>query len=141
MQRFSLFDGQVQKVTMKKIILLAIVVFSVTACKKNARSENSSIVGKWKLSESLADPGDGSGTWQAADPLHPRYLEFKKDGTLSISPNNIYNADHYQLTSDSTMIFLRGAENFPFRYHFSETILILYPPCDEPCGEKYIAVQ
>jgi hypothetical protein len=126
---------------MKKVFLFAALMCSVTACKKNIQVDNSSIVGKWKLSEYLADPGDGSGTWQPADPLHPGYLEFKKDGTLSISPNNIYNSDHYQLISDSTMIFIRGSENFPMRYHFSKTLLTLYPPCIEACGERYIAVQ
>ena len=126
---------------MKKVFFLAAVICFVTGCKKNIQVENSSLAGKWKLQEYLADPGDGSGTWQAADPLHPGYLEFKKDGTLIFSPNNIYNSDHYQLTSDSTMIFLRGSDNFPMRYHFSETLLTLYPPCIEPCGERYIAIK
>lgn len=52
---------------MKRVFVLAVVVCSVTACKKNIQLHNSSIVGKWKLSEYLADPGDGSGTWQPAD--------------------------------------------------------------------------
>jgi hypothetical protein len=56
---------------MKKVFLLAALICYVTACKKDIQVKNSSIIGKWKLSESLADPGVGSGTWQPADPLHP----------------------------------------------------------------------
>lgn len=126
---------------MKKFFLLAAVVLAFASCKKNTQAENESIAGKWKLSESFADPGDGSGTWQAADPLHPSYLEFKKDGRLIFSPSNIYNADHYQVTSDSTIIFLRGSESFHIRYQFSKTMLTLYPPCIEGCGERYLAVK
>jgi hypothetical protein len=126
---------------MKKVLVLAVLVCSVTACEKNIQLHNSSIVGKWKLSEYLADPGDGSGTWQPADPSHPGYLEFNVDGTLTISPYNIYNSDHYQVTSDSTMIFLRGSESFPMGYHFSETLLTLHPSCIEACGERFIPVK
>ena len=126
---------------MKKVFIWAVVVCSVTACKKSLRLYNSSIVGNWKLSEYLADPGDGSGTWQPADPSHPGYLEFKADGTLIMSPYNIYNSDHYQVTSDSTMIFLRGSESFHMWYHFSETLLTLNPLCYEACGERYIPAK
>jgi hypothetical protein len=126
---------------MKKIFLVASVVCLVIACKKNVAFHNSGIVGKWKLTEFLSDPGDGSGSWQAADRWHPRYLEFNSDGTLTILPDNIYNSDHYQLTSDSTMIFMRGSQNFPMWYYFSETSLTLHPPCFEACGERYIAVK
>ncbi len=123
-----------------KIFLFIAILFVAPACKKN-NAENSSLIGKWKLTEYLADPGNGSGTWQPADPLHPEYLEFKKDGILIFSANNIYNPDHYQITSDSTMIFIRSVENFPIRYHLYGNQLSLYPPCIEACGERYISVH
>jgi hypothetical protein len=141
MQRYHLFSGQIQKVNMKKVFLLAAVLFSVAACERAKPVVNNNLIGKWKLSESLADPGDGSGTWRVADPLHPSYLEFKNDGTLSFSPYNIYNSDRYQIISDSTMIFFRGSESFNMRYKFSKTLLSLYAPCIEACGSRYIPVQ
>jgi hypothetical protein len=55
---------------MRKVFLFAAMLSLVTACKKTIQVHNISIVGKWKLSESLADPGDGSGTCQPADLLH-----------------------------------------------------------------------
>jgi hypothetical protein len=141
MQRYSGFTGQIQKIKMKKLFLFATVLFSVAACERTTPVGNNSLIGKWKLSESLADPGDGSGTWQLADPLHPSHLEFKNDGTLSFSPYDIYNSDRYQVTSDSTMVFFRGSESFNMRYNFSKTILSLYAPCIEACGSRYTAVQ
>ncbi len=120
---------------------MAVMVFAVAGCKKSSNVENSNLIGKWKLTESLADPGDGSGTWQMADPSNPQYLEFKNDGRLIFSPTGMYDSDHYQVSSDSTMIFLRGRESFPMRYHLSENMLCLFPPCIEGCGLKYISVM
>ena len=53
-------------VSVKNLILLTVILFSLVACKKTVtQNSNSSIVGKWRLSEYLADPGDGSGTWHS----------------------------------------------------------------------------
>ena len=88
MQRSS-WDGGQQKKTMKQTLLLTVVIFFIIGCEKSKQVENNSLVGKWKLTESYADPGDGSGTWQPADAAHPGYLEFKTDGTVIITPYNI----------------------------------------------------
>jgi hypothetical protein len=123
-------------------VLFTLILYTIAACKKSSvpLQINSSIVGKWKLSESYSDPGDGSGTWQKADPLNPSYLTFNPDGSLDITPPDIYNPDHYKLTSDSTMFFYRGSDSIYMRYSFSETLLSIYPPCIEGCGERYIPV-
>jgi hypothetical protein len=127
---------------MKNFILLAAVLCSLVACKKAVTQfSNSSIAGKWKLSEYLADPGDGRGTWQSADSLNPSYLEFKEDGMLSVSPYSVYSWDHFQVTSDSTIIFFRSAEKFNRGYHFSKTLLSLYGGCIEACEERYFPAQ
>lgn len=124
-----------------KSLLFVLALSVIVACKKNTRVENNSLVGKWKLTESYADPGDGSGKWQKTDPSNPHYLEFTSDGKLISWPADIYNSDHYQVTSDSTMIFIRGTERFPMRYIFTKTLLTLFTPCIEVCGSKYIPVE
>ena len=128
---------------MRNFILVAAVLFSLVACKKTATQfSNSSIVGKWKLSEYQADPGDGSETWHSTASLNPSYLEFKEDGTLSVSPYSLSSWDHFQVTSDSTIIFFRGSDQFTRAYHFSKTLLSLYNRgCIEACGERYIPAQ
>ena len=140
-QRFSLFKGQIQNDAMRKVCLLFAIIFSIISCQKSSQAKHSNLVGKWKLTESYMDPGDGSGVWQAADPAHPGYIEFKSDGTLITTPYNIYAATRYKTTSDSTVLFIRETDTLPMRYNFSKTLLVLYPPCDEGCGQKYIAVH
>jgi hypothetical protein len=128
---------------MKKILLLTLVCCLGAGCKKTVQSPNTareSLLGKWMLSEFLVDPGDGSGTYQPADPTHPVYLEFKPNDSLIMSPANIYS-DFYEITSDSTILFGRGPDQFASRYEFSETLLTLHPRCYEPCGQKYIPVE
>ncbi len=128
---------------MKNFILLTAILFSLADCQKaTTQTVNNSIIGKWKLSEYLADPGDGSGTWHAASStLGSSYLEFKEDGTLNVSPLSPNSWDHFQLTSDSSIIFFSGGNQSSWGYHFSNTLLTLYGPCIEACGERYIPVK
>lgn len=72
MQRFPGFCSQTYNLSMKNFILFTAILFSSVACKKSAtQTSNSSIIGKWELSEYFADPGDGSGTWHSAASLNP----------------------------------------------------------------------
>jgi hypothetical protein len=126
-------------VSVKNLILLTVILFSLGACKKTVtQNYNSSIVGKLRLSEYLADRGDGSGTWHLAASLNPSYLEFKEDGTLSVSLYSVNSWDHFQVTSDSTIILFRGSDQFTRKYHFSTTLLTLSGSCIEVCEERYI---
>ena len=138
MQRFIGLNGHTKKIKMKKVALLILVVFAFSACKKDIK--NSELIGKWKLIESLADPGDGRGTWQPSDPSNPKYIEFLKDGTLMFTPSGQYDSERYEITSDSTMTFFRGSGNSTMRYHMSGNLLTLNSPCIEACGSKYIKV-
>jgi len=127
---------------MKNILLTAILALAICACGKKSATvvEHDSIVGKWKLTESLMDPGDGSGKWQPADPAHPSYLEFKSDGTLT-SNNPTVPTTRYKLTSDSTLLIYRPTDSLSYRYHFAKSTLSLTPPCIEACGMHYAAVK
>ncbi|MEO9021900.1 MAG: hypothetical protein ABI237_04245 [Ginsengibacter sp.] len=124
---------------MRKVLLLVIVAVAFSACKKDF--QNNGIIGKWKLTRFLADPGDGSGTWQPADLFKPQYLEFTADGMLIYSPTNPNNLERYNVTSDSTMIFSRNNEDLSIGYHVAGNILTIHFPCFEPCGLEYIAVK
>jgi hypothetical protein len=127
---------------MKILTLLTAILFCLVACKKTTtQADNISIIGKWKLSEYLADPGDGSGTWHVSDPLNPSYREFKGDGILVDSPSSATSWTHFQLTSDSTIIFSRDSEQLTISYHVSKTLLTLSGGCIEACGERYVSMQ
>jgi hypothetical protein len=126
---------------MRNIIVLAFALCCMAACKKtDTPFVNSSIVGSWRLSERLIDPGGGMGTWIKADSSNPSYLEFKEDGLVNNSPGNLFHWDHYELTSDSTITLLSGTQEFHLSYHFSKTLLTLLGGCFEACGQKYVPV-
>lgn len=64
---------------MKKIILLITSIGILISCSKdeNENSVTTELVGQWKLIEQLADPGDGSGTFQSID--SEKTIEFSEN--------------------------------------------------------------
>ncbi len=66
---------------MKKQILLLLVVSFMFSCSNDEGNLETELIGKWKLIEVLADPGDGSGTFQPV--RSNKTIEFKSDGTLT----------------------------------------------------------
>ena len=68
---------------MKKTILLLAVMVILISCSndENDNSEITQLIGRWKLIEQLADPGNGSGTFQSID--SQKKLEFFQDGTIT----------------------------------------------------------
>ena len=124
-----------------KIALLSVcIAVSIAACKRST-PEHSSLVGKWKLTATLADPGDGSGKWQTVSPLTPSYVEFKGDGTLSYTPSSQNGGGRYLLTSDSTFTLITDTDSLREFYRIQGATLTITPPCYEPCGERYASVN
>lgn len=133
---------------MKKIAVLFLLVGIVYGCTKNeVNLKESDLMGKWKLIEVLADPGDGSGTFRQVN--SNKIIEFHSDGTLT-SNGSICNmsteADSpssatYSL-SDST-INSPECENTAMRLKFerSGSTLIISYPCIEPCRAKFIKAE
>lgn len=66
---------------MKKQILLLLVVSLMFSCSNDEDNLETELIGKWKLIEVLADPGDGSGTFEPV--RSNKIIEFKSDGTLT----------------------------------------------------------
>ena len=71
---------------MKKTILLplclSVLLISCSGSNIDKGTKNK-LTGKWKLVEALADPGDGSGTFQPVE--SEKTIEFRNDGTLIVS--------------------------------------------------------
>ena len=123
-------------------VVSALMVFC--ACSNDRNSE---LEGRWKLIAVLADPGDGSGTFQPA--TQEKFLEFGgtnivvsneshclfsndpekgKEGTYSVSESRLY----FDCES--------GEESYGFTLINGELILN-FPRCIEPCQEKYEKVN
>ena len=125
---------------MKKTLFFLFVLFSTGACKKSSSSPpvNNSIVGKWKMTEYFFDYGDGNAMFKPVDPLNTPYIEFKADGSMIMTPNDLYSANHYEVTSDSTMDLGVYPEKYTLRYEFTPGILTIHGPCYTPCAQRFV---
>jgi heat shock protein HslJ len=68
---------------MKKTILFLLTLSFLISCSENNDDniENTQLIGKWKLIEQLADPGDGSGTFKSIE--SQKFIEFKDEGIIT----------------------------------------------------------
>lgn len=121
----------------KNLILLAIISSIMLSCRSTKPTE---IYGKWRLKETLSDPGDGSGRYQPAGNDHI-FLIFKKSGR--ISGTALPDAVRYNRI-DSAKIqvsFKTGRQLINYHYILSQDFLTLIPPCIESCGLRFERVN
>ena len=82
-------------------LIIALLLLIFISCSKNSNSTAQkplTLIGKWTLIESLADPGDGSGRWMTVDKANYYYIQFNTDNSLQ---GNIFNAIQYKIVNDS----------------------------------------
>lgn len=121
-----------------KIALLCICMMFVLSCKKDGKNDSSDITGRWKLSETLADPGDGSGKWRKAESTD--YIQFFADGKLISDSYKEYTS--YKLTDSANIAFSKDDKTIQnFRFTLKDGTLSLSPNgpifCIEGCGVRY----
>jgi hypothetical protein len=105
------------------------------------------LIGKWKLIEVLADPGDGSGIFHTVS--SDKVIEFKPDGTVVSNGSICYMSIESNSSSSGTYslpdstINSSDCQNSPFKIKFSKenAKLIIRYPCDEACIAKYIKIN
>jgi hypothetical protein len=127
---------------MWKILIILFSVGTVFSCAKKDNID-SDLIGKWRLIEVLADPGDGSGTFHSVS--SDKIIEFHSDGVVTSNgsicdmsiESNKPSEGIYSL-SDST-INLSNCDNLSIKIRFmmSGPSLIISYPCDEACKAKY----
>jgi len=130
---------------MKKTLALVVAILFFSCSEPDDKTTDSTLIGKWKLTEILMDPGDGSGTF------HPvssnKMTEFHSDGTITSNGSicmasgetNFPGSGTYSLM-DSTIHSTNCAKGLPLNTTFkmAGSSLIISYPCDEPCREKYL---
>lgn len=131
-----------KKFIVNQVILLIILFF--TACKKDGHTANTTLTGKWKLIESLADPGDGSGTWQPVSANPTIYVQFENNGKLS---GTAFPGDVSYVVKDSVTLTFTSKDNVVqnYRYLIKIDTMFMSPDgpirCIEACGMKYVKVK
>jgi len=107
--------------------------------------DSSNVVGKWKLVQTLVDPGDGSGRF--SDVESNKTLAFLNNGTF-ISENGVvcFMSDEEKTSSTGTFsseekkIYPNSCDSFAriaLEYTFDNGFLVINYPCIERCAEKY----
>lgn len=64
-----------------QMLFLLFIIFLISCSEEEQTNIDIGLIGNWKLIEILADPGDGSGTFQPVQ--SDRIIEFKRNGTLT----------------------------------------------------------
>ncbi|MEW4922768.1 hypothetical protein [Algibacter sp. 2305UL17-15] len=138
---------------MKKIVLMFSMLMIFTSCSSDDSkpTDETGLIGKWKLIEQLADPGDGSGTFQPI--ASERVIEFFSDGTVAINGVLCFMSSEvgdkesgtYKLITDSDTqndgeIIPNTCSSRSARVYFDLSVsghLILWYQCIEGCGQKF----
>lgn len=120
----------------RHFIILCLAILAI-GCSKNLVKTKTSFVGKWKLTESLIDPGDGSGKWTA--PAENTVIEFTSGGLIKY---NTGESDNYKIINDSLMqVSSSSSSTINYSYKMDGNKLFMRPPCIEACGERYIRLK
>lgn len=122
---------------MKKLHFTLFIGFalSIVACKKE-NNGSKEIYGNWKLTETMNDPGDGSGRYIKVK--EDKYASFDADGT--IKGDALSELVSFKILDSVTMEVKAKNYSSPIIYHYQVTSskLVLNPPCIEGCGLRFV---
>ncbi len=108
-----------------------------TACA--TINTSSTLAGRWRLTETLADPGDGSANWRPVGSTES-YLALNSDG--SVVSTEFPNYQSYAILDSNKIEFtLKDNRKQAVSYRIDGAVLILSPRCIEACGSKYMRVN
>jgi len=131
-----------------KLILLALFFIS---CRQDLDENN--IIGTWKLTEQLIDPGDGNGKFLVVNTN--RTVTFKKDGTytsngsfcyLNINANEktdgnfVYSSAEKKLIPKCFTVGLSLPLELSIKIENNKLILSNFG-CDEACAQKFTKIK
>jgi hypothetical protein len=127
------------KIKLSAFLLLIIALAACTSIKRQSKAP--SLVGKWQLTETLADIGDGKATWTPVDKDSPQFVVFAQDG--KVSGNAFDNTTAYKVTDSNHVEFTitGNTSSVTHRYQVTATKLLLNPPCREACGMRFIRMK
>ncbi|NEU07608.1 hypothetical protein GZH53_04710 [Flavihumibacter sp. R14] len=132
-----------------KLLVIATTLIFAACSKENGEiidvfGDPGVLVGKWKLSETLNDPGDGSGEWRKVKGTD-YYIAFKANG--EVSGNALPGYAVYSVR-DSTVITFTKADGITYQnysYQLKDGKLNMSPAgpimCIEACGSRYVKVE
>lgn len=132
---------------MKKIFIYIFLIGIIFSCKDNddTKAYDADLLGKWKLTETLSDPGDGSGTYKTV--ISEKIIHFHKDGTLSSNGSICDLSILSDTPSSGTYSYTKLTISAPDCYEsvlgfkLIGSTLIIYYPCIEGCSAKFVKIE
>lgn len=138
---------------MKSALLIFLTLFFIgtISCKNDDNKnpvQNKGLVGKWKLTAVLFDPGDGSGKFRTVSEAESGTVEFKANGDFSEIKGPIYSSvnpyNTYKILDDTRIeLSIKDKPSMKTIWYYSNlssTSLTLGYGCIEACSGKYAAV-
>ena len=128
------------------LLFLLISVFTLS-CKESEVSEveDSTFIGKWRLTESYFDNGGGNGDWNpVSEENAKKILEFKTDGRLGGTALEGYV--RYTIKDSVTFTVYKQNDEFQnYLFEIKDGKLTIGPAgpiwCVEGCGSRYVKVN
>ncbi|KOS05249.1 hypothetical protein AM493_03765 [Flavobacterium akiainvivens] len=131
---------------MKTIFSLFAVLLVIVACSDDDNNNtNPELVNTWRLTQILADPGDGSGTFTAVE--SDKTLKFAANGTVTSNGNLCFMDVAATTASSGTYNDANGTitaqceASYTLKYAIENGNLIITYPCFEPCKAKFVLVE
>jgi hypothetical protein len=123
---------------MKKLYLL-LMVFSLVylGCKKEKEDGPGEVYGTWMLTETMNDPGDGSGKYKKVKG-DVQYVTLERSG--DISGDALSDLQRFNVLDSARIEFVTKPANDKIIYYYkvSANSLTLNPPCIEGCGLRFV---
>ncbi|MFK7748990.1 MAG: hypothetical protein AB8B65_11400 [Kordia sp.] len=127
---------------MKKLLVIFALILSISSCSNDDDDATETLTGSWRLTATLLDPGDGSGTFLPID--SETDLNFSVDGTTVTSNVSFCNMSEvfsatYSATAGTIILDECGALSpLTIFFEIQGNELILSYPCIEACLYKYV---
>lgn len=129
---------------MRRTFFLVFIIWFGLSCSDD-EGVTPDLIGTWKLTEVLLDPGDGSGTFSPVQ--SDKTVTFFENGTVisnatlcNLAPDADALGEGVYSLQDSTITPTCPGQDFVGNIFFEieGENLILYFLCIEPCAEKYV---
>ena len=126
-------------------LLISLVFLTLISCNNtDADDTPNTLIGTWKYTEMLADPGNGSGVFTPLTSdntlTFDAYGNVTSNGSLCdmSTASNASSTGTY--TAATNTLIPTSCPNTTIIYELTGTTLILNYPCIEPCKAKFIKV-
>ncbi|MFC0182656.1 hypothetical protein SAMN04515674_101618 [Pseudarcicella hirudinis] len=135
-----------------KLCLFSFFLILLFSCKNdNDLTQNSRLIGKWKLAEVLFDPGNGSGRYQTVTAMESSVLEFEANGDFSEIKGPTYSSvnpyNRYRVLDDKRIeLSMKNDPDGTLKtiwYYANPTAntLVMGYGCLEACSGKYTSIR